>query len=247
MHRQQHRVFGVFNKKQQHAQEHYRTEAEAYRRFVQGERVSFWHALILAAKSCLALVEMLIRYIPGAFGYGIRYFYYKMFIKEMGSNVLIGTGVFLNGVRNISLSDYVWIDNNCQIDAMLGPVTIGRRVHIAPCSLIFARAPITVGDYVGISSFVRIYASSEQPGRGKRMSGPMVPPEQRNLKIAPVTLYKDSFVGTGSVLLPGAELGEGAVVGANSVLSRKVEPYVIVAGSPAREVCRRQAVTEADV
>jgi acetyltransferase-like isoleucine patch superfamily enzyme len=42
------------------------------------------------------------------------------------------------------------------------------------------------------------------------------------------------------VVLPGIKIGEGAVVGANSVVTKDVRPYTIVGGSPARvirEVC----------
>jgi maltose O-acetyltransferase len=42
-----------------------------------------------------------------------------------------------------------------------------------------------------------------------------------------------------AIILPGVCIGEGAVVGAGAVVSRDVEPYSIVAGSPARVVGRR--------
>jgi maltose O-acetyltransferase len=42
-----------------------------------------------------------------------------------------------------------------------------------------------------------------------------------------------------AIILPGVTIGEGAVVGAGAVVSRDVEPYTIVAGSPARAVGTR--------
>jgi acetyltransferase-like isoleucine patch superfamily enzyme len=42
-----------------------------------------------------------------------------------------------------------------------------------------------------------------------------------------------------AIILPGVTIGEGAVVGAGAVVSRDVEPYAIVAGSPARGVGAR--------
>jgi acetyltransferase-like isoleucine patch superfamily enzyme len=42
-----------------------------------------------------------------------------------------------------------------------------------------------------------------------------------------------------AVILPGVRVGEGAVVGAGAVVSRNVEPYTIVAGSPARAIGAR--------
>lgn len=42
-----------------------------------------------------------------------------------------------------------------------------------------------------------------------------------------------------AIVLPGVTIGEGAVVGAGAVVTKDVEPFVIVAGNPAREVGRR--------
>jgi maltose O-acetyltransferase len=42
-----------------------------------------------------------------------------------------------------------------------------------------------------------------------------------------------------AIILPGVSIGEGAVVGAGAVVSRDVEPYTIVAGSPAGVVGAR--------
>lgn len=62
----------------------------------------------------------------------------------------------------------------------------------------------------------------------------------------PVRVGPFAFVGTYSVLMPGTDLGRGAVVGAGSVVRGKVEPWSIMVGSPAecvgdsREYLRRQ-------
>jgi acetyltransferase-like isoleucine patch superfamily enzyme len=187
------------------------------------------HLIVLSLKSLLEALEMAIRYVPGGLGYKIRSLYYQLRLRKMGRNVLIGTGVFLNGPRNISLGDFVWIEANSRVEAMLGEVSIGRRVHVGPFSIIYAREPVTIGDYVDLSSCVRIYSSSEHPVDGKRMNV-LMPEEWKGVIAAPITLHKDSFVGTGGVLLPGAELGEGAVVGANSVVSTPVAPQSVVLG-----------------
>jgi len=57
---------------------------------------------------------------------------------------------------------------------------------------------------------------------------------QTDLVIAPVTVRRGADIGTSAVLLPGVTIGEGAIVGAGAVVTRDVEPFAIVAGSPAR-------------
>ncbi|WEX11366.1 DapH/DapD/GlmU-related protein [Chelativorans sp. AA-79] len=54
-----------------------------------------------------------------------------------------------------------------------------------------------------------------------------------------VAIGNDVWIGHGAVVLPGVSIGDGAVVGANAVVSRDVEPYTVVAGVPARVIRRR--------
>jgi acetyltransferase-like isoleucine patch superfamily enzyme len=51
-----------------------------------------------------------------------------------------------------------------------------------------------------------------------------------------IVIERDAWIGTGSVILPNVTIGEGAVVGANSLVRRNVPPYTIVGGVPAREI-----------
>ncbi len=221
----------------------YDIEYQAFSKFIRGERIPVVHMAILILKSFLTLFEMCIRYIPGGFGYVIRSIYYKTLLKKIGKNVLIDVGVFLNGTKNISIGDYVWIDTNVRIEAMLGEVRIGKRVHIAPNVIVAAREPVIIGDYVGIGAGAKIYANSERPFGGKRMSGPMIPEEYKAFYSKKIVIEKDSCVGTGAILLPGAYIGQGAVVGANTVIKKKIEPYDIVVGLPPRVIGKRDKVT----
>ena len=45
--------------------------------------------------------------------------------------------------------------------------------------------------------------------------------------------------GTPTIILHGAEIGDGAVVGARAVVAGKVEPYSVVVGNPAKEIHKR--------
>lgn len=50
----------------------------------------------------------------------------------------------------------------------------------------------------------------------------------------PLIIGNDVWLGTGAVVLRGVTIGDGAVVGANAVVTRDVPPYAIVAGTPAK-------------
>jgi len=117
----------------------YEFEYKVFQKFIKGESFNFSEVIIIFIKSLLSLIEGLLRNIPGAIGYKLRYYYYKMVCKKIGKNVLIDIGVILHGSSNISIDDYTWIDPYCIIQAMLGEVTIGKRVHIGSFVIIGSR------------------------------------------------------------------------------------------------------------
>jgi len=52
----------------------------------------------------------------------------------------------------------------------------------------------------------------------------------------PVRVGANVWLGDGVVVLPGVTIGEGTIVGANSVVSRDLPPRVIAVGAPARPI-----------
>ena len=55
----------------------------------------------------------------------------------------------------------------------------------------------------------------------------------------PTIIGCDVWIGVGAVVLQGVTIGHGACIGANSVVTKSVPPYTIVAGAPAREIRQR--------
>ena len=150
----------------------------------------------------------------------------------------------MSGPANISIDDYTWIDSYCVINAMMGKIQIGKRIHIAPFVIIGSREPVIIEDYVAIGASSKIYSNSQVVIPGKRMSGPMIPEEDKAFHSAPVYLRKDSFLGANVVVLPGVEIGEGAVVAANSLVIRSVSPWTVVMGSPAKRFMKREKIKD---
>jgi acetyltransferase-like isoleucine patch superfamily enzyme len=60
--------------------------------------------------------------------------------------------------------------------------------------------------------------------------------QQRHGYVAPVRLKSHSGIGTGSILLPGVTVHEGAYVGAGAVVTKDVPPYTVAVGVPARVI-----------
>ena len=68
----------------------------------------------------------------------------------------------------------------------------------------------------------------------------MEPPAQADLPLKGDTVIEnDVWIGQNAVILPGVHIGDGAIIGANSVVGSDVDPYTIVAGNPARFLRKR--------
>lgn len=71
-------------------------------------------------------------------------------------------------------------------------------------------------------------------------------PDQRNagvMKAAPVTIGNDVWLAADVKVLPGVTIGDGAVIGAGSVVTRDIPPRVLAAGNPCRVI---REITEED-
>ncbi len=103
---------------------------------------------------------------------------------------------------------------------------IGRRVQINT-AVMADQNLITIGDDTVIGGDVTLVAHSAERGR---------------IVAAPVTIGSRVTVGLMAVILPGCQIGDGAVIAAGSVLSKgaRVGPGEVWAGVPARRVGRRR-------
>ncbi len=68
----------------------------------------------------------------------------------------------------------------------------------------------------------------------------MEPPAPSNMPFKGDTVIgSDVWIGQNAVILPGVHIGDGAIIGANSVVGSNVDPYTIVIGNPARVLRKR--------
>ncbi len=87
-----------------------------------------------------------------------------------------------------------------------GMVRIGNRVAIAD------RVMLVVSSRANFSRFSRLMGEAHRP----------------------IVIGDDAWLGAGCIVLPGVQIGEGAVVGAGSIVTKNVPDFTVVAGVPAR-------------
>ncbi len=68
----------------------------------------------------------------------------------------------------------------------------------------------------------------------------MEPPAAEDMPFKGDTVIgNDVWIGQNAVILPGVHIGDGAIIGASSVVGSDVQPYSIVAGNPAKQIRKR--------
>ena len=139
------------------------------------------------------------------------------------------------------------IGNHCEIAGSLisqddGRITIGDCTMIRENSIIGSICNITIGSYVIISNNIHIYDNNNHP------TDPAARKEMckqdfhgdcwrwKYSEYAPVVIKDNVWIGERSTILKGVTIGEGAIVASNSVVTKDVPPYSIVAGNPAKVV-----------
>ena len=123
-----------------------------------------------------------------------------------------------------------------------GEISIGEYCYVGEQSHIWSAASISIGDRVLISHNVNIFDSLTHPINPlkRHLHYQQIitcgHPAQVDLEEAPIRIGNDAWIGCLALVLRGVTIGEGAIVGAGSVVSKDVPPFTIVAGNPARVV-----------
>lgn len=162
-----------------------------------------------------------------------------MGFASVGQNVQVSDRASFYGASRIALGNNVRIDDFCVLSAGIGGILVENYIHIAVYSSLIGAGKITLSDFCNISSRVSIYSSNDDYS-GATMTNPTVPGEYTGVAHADVFLGKHVIVGSGSIILPGVTLEEGAAVGALSLVNQSCKAFGIYAGNPARRIKDRK-------
>lgn len=156
----------------------------------------------------------------------------------LGQNVRIARTATIIGREHISLGDNVRIDGYVTLTASEAGVVVGRNVHLAAYAALGGGGGLELGDFCGISQGVKLFTRSDDYS-GAVLTGPTVPADYTDVHSGKVRIDRHAIIGAGSVILPAVTVGEGAAVGALSLILRDLDPWMIYAGVPARALKAR--------
>lgn len=148
--------------------------------------------------------------------------------QNIASDVTVGSGVRIYDFVNLygcRIGDETRIGTFVEIQK---GARIGKRCKIS--SHTFICEGVTIEDHVfvghGVTFINDIYPRAVNPDGS--------PQSDADWRCVPTTVRRGASIGSGATLLCGVTIGENAVIGAGSVVTKDVPPDTVVAGNPAR-------------
>src|ERR1700722_4958436 len=158
---------------------------------------------------------------------------------SFGRNVVLDRLPFVTGPVEIHIGDHVWIGGKVSILSarmeekpmlvLKDHAEVGWNVTIAVAK------QVLIEEHARVSFDCRISDTDGHP-READLRARNAPVHARDVK--PVRICKYAWVGNGTHIMKGVTIGEGAVIGANSVVISKIPPYSLALGNPAEVFLR---------
>ncbi|MPM51285.1 2,3,4,5-tetrahydropyridine-2,6-dicarboxylate N-acetyltransferase [bioreactor metagenome] len=156
---------------------------------------------------------------------------------------LIRRPFYCRGKSRLQFAEGFTTGHHCRFD-LLGEegdnskkLLIGKNCKLGDNVHIVANQKVIIGDNCLMAS--KIFISDTSHGDysdNSNDSFPHIPPDKRTLYTKPVSIGNNVWIGENVCILLGVSIGDGCIIGANSVVNRDVPDNCIVAGSPAKAI-----------
>lgn len=136
---------------------------------------------------------------------------------------------------NTLISDFVFIDAEPSFK-------IGKYCNVAWYCLIEGKAKIEIGDRVFLGPGSKILSSTYE--FNGYYASEHLPKGACSTRFGDIKICDDAYIGANSIVMPGVTIGEGAIVGANSLVDHNLKPWGIYFGNPVKRIGTREQPTE---
>lgn len=174
---------------------------------------------------------------------------------SVDSTTVMRRGFLLRLDKPMPGKKYLYIGSESIVDGIFifesnaGKITIGKKTYIGNSTFI-SRSSIDIGNNVTIAWGSTIYDhdshSLDYLERRKDIADELADIrkgvsfiENKNWDVVntkPIKICDDAWIGMNCIILKGVTIGEGAIVGAGSVVTKDVPAWSVVAGNPAKVV-----------
>ncbi|MBR3201008.1 MAG: acetyltransferase [Mogibacterium sp.] len=151
---------------------------------------------------------------------------------------LIRRPVYIRGRKSLSGCKGLTTGRFCRFDleGEKSTLHIGDRCEMGDMTHIVAYERVSIGDDVLIASKCFISDTNHGSYSSDKQSSPDTKPNDRALYTKPVVIGDRVWIGENAVILAGSKIGNGCIIGANSVVSGEFRDNTIIAGSPAKVI-----------
>lgn len=154
--------------------------------------------------------------------------------------------------QNLELQEGAHISKNCKVRGrirlgphsklsedcvLMGDIEIGKQTNLNQNSEIIG--DVKIGKYCAIARntlFQQNNHETSKPAMQMRFYNQVLNSKLEHVSKGPITIGNDVWIGARAIILSGVSIGDGAIIGAGSVVTNDVEPYSVVAGVPASRV-----------
>lgn len=169
-------------------------------------------------------------------------------IEFMGKNLInklkfCGKDVRLYPLCKMIRAENAELDNNCQIfDNVF--IDAGKRLRIGKYTtltwgvLIEGGAETYLGDRVFLGPSTKLLTSTYKIQGFYTVEH--LPEGCQETEYGNITIKDDAYLGANCTVMPGITIGEGAVVGSNSLVTKDLEPWGIYVGTPCKKIGERE-------
>lgn len=184
-----------------------------------------------------------------------------IFHKQIASDIFVGGHVTLYEKRKLQIGSKTKIHDRCKIDALstngvvignhvvlgertciectgslqnLGKgVVIGNRSTFATDCFFGAAGGIEIGEDVMVGQYVRFHSENHRYDNVNTLIN------RQGVTHKGIKIGNNCWIGAGAIFLDGAKIGDGCVVAANTVVTKKFGDDFIIAGVPAKVIKKR--------
>ncbi len=159
----------------------------------------------------------------------------------VGKKTKLQDGVYIDALSRggVLIGDQVVIGRNTRIECTGGLQSVGKGLQIGNRTtfgndcMFGAAGGIKIGDDVVAGQFIRFHSENHNYSDRTKLI------REQGVSHKGIKVGNNCWIGAGAVFLDGAELGDGCVVAANAVVTKRFPSNSIIAGVPARVIKNR--------
>lgn len=145
---------------------------------------------------------------------------------------------YVRGRKSIDGAEGLTLGRFCrfEMNGKTKTLQIGKNCAMGDLTHIVALNKVEIGNNVLIASKCFISDTNHGVYKGENQDSPETPPNERKLVTKSVKIGNNVWIGENVVILAGSDIGNGCIIGANSVVSGQIMSNTIVAGIPAKMI-----------